>query len=103
MTLICGTTPLAKVFRHADCDEQERLARYFDWVPPGVFDNVYQPHVQQELVGQQHHSLDPLLAALDGLPPGTPALHRMLYLDGKFFLADHNLTYTDKTGMASGV
>ncbi|MEN8185298.1 MAG: asparagine synthase C-terminal domain-containing protein, partial [Myxococcota bacterium] len=29
--------------------------------------------------------------------------HRMLYLEGKFFLADHNLNYTDKMAMASGV
>ena len=27
----------------------------------------------------------------------------MLYLEGKFFLADHNLNYTDKMSMASGV
>jgi asparagine synthase (glutamine-hydrolysing) len=27
----------------------------------------------------------------------------MLYLEAKHFLADHNLNYTDKTGMAAGV
>ena len=27
----------------------------------------------------------------------------MLYLDAKFFLADHNLNYTDKLSMAHGV
>ena len=32
-----------------------------------------------------------------------PALNRMLYLEGKFFLTDHNLNYVDKVSMASGV
>ena len=27
----------------------------------------------------------------------------MLYLEGKHFLADHNLNYTDKMSMAAGV
>ncbi len=31
------------------------------------------------------------------------SLNIMLFLEGKFFLADHNLNYTDKVSMASGV
>jgi asparagine synthase (glutamine-hydrolysing) len=34
---------------------------------------------------------------------GSPALERLLRLDQRFFLADHNLNYTDKTGMAESV
>ncbi len=44
-----------------------------------------------------------MLAALASLPPDMPPLHRMLYLEGKFFLADHNLNYVDKVSMANGV
>ena len=40
---------------------------------------------------------------LSPLPPGTPALERMLALEQRFFLADHNLNYTDKMSMAVGV
>ena len=32
-----------------------------------------------------------------------PRLNKMLYLDTKFFLPDHNLNYTDKMSMAHGV
>jgi asparagine synthase (glutamine-hydrolysing) len=44
-----------------------------------------------------------VLEALDRLPDSVPPLNRMLYLEGKFFLADHNLNYVDKVSMASGV
>jgi asparagine synthase (glutamine-hydrolysing) len=44
-----------------------------------------------------------VLKALDGLSDRVPPLNRMLYLEGKFFLADHNLNYVDKVSMAHGV
>ena len=37
------------------------------------------------------------------LPPGMRPLHQMLALEQRFFLADHNLLYTDKMSMAAGV
>ena len=45
----------------------------------------------------------PLAASLARIPHERDPLHRMLYLEAKHFLADHNLNYTDKTGMAAGV
>ena len=46
---------------------------------------------------------DPLEASLSELPDSVPRLNRMLYLECKHFLADHNLNYTDKMSMAAGV
>jgi len=40
---------------------------------------------------------------LAGLPPRTAPLERLLALEQRFFLADHNLVYTDKMSMAAGV
>lgn len=40
-----------------------------------------------------------LLAANDGLP----AIEKCLLLEQRFFLGDHNLTYTDKMSMMAGV
>ena len=37
------------------------------------------------------------------LSPNTSQLHRMLSLEQRFFLADHNLNYTDKMSMAASV
>ncbi len=41
--------------------------------------------------------------ALAGLPSSVLSLNRMLYLEGRFFLGDHNLNYVDKVSMANGV
>jgi asparagine synthase (glutamine-hydrolysing) len=46
---------------------------------------------------------DPVLRALATLPASVPRLNRMLFLEEKFFLADHNLNYVDKVSMANGV
>jgi asparagine synthase (glutamine-hydrolysing) len=47
--------------------------------------------------------VDLLLRSLDGLPDGVSRLNQMLHLDRAYFLADHNLNYTDKMAMAYGV
>jgi asparagine synthase (glutamine-hydrolysing) len=45
----------------------------------------------------------PLLAALHRPGHGAAGLDRMLLLEQRFFLADHNLLYSDKLSMAEGV
>ena len=40
---------------------------------------------------------------LAGIPDQLPPLDRMLALEQRFFLADHNLIYTDRMSMAAGV
>jgi asparagine synthase (glutamine-hydrolysing) len=44
-----------------------------------------------------------MLDFLRSLPDSSTALGRMLALEQRFFLADHNLIYTDKMAMATGV
>lgn len=84
-----------KVFSAAGLDDDTRLARYFAWIAP---------EVAARLVGLGADAAeDPLLAALDEIPADTAPLNKMLYLETRFFLADHNLNYTDKMGMAAGV
>jgi asparagine synthase (glutamine-hydrolysing) len=90
----------AKAFRYADLDGDQRLASYFHWISPERLGPVFHPDLRQRLDAA---GPDPVLAALAGLPADMPPLHRMLYLEGKFFLADHNLNYVDKVSMANGV
>jgi asparagine synthase (glutamine-hydrolysing) len=45
----------------------------------------------------------PLLDSLGAIAGETDRLNRMLYLEARHFLCDHNLNYTDKMGMAVGV
>ena len=75
----------------------ERLARAFEWLPAGR---------TGELLADPPAAADirrPFPAQLDSLPANWPATERMLRLEQSFFLRDHNLNYTDKTGMAAGV
>ncbi len=92
---------IAKAFAFADDDANERLARYFDWAPRGASRALFAPEARAALSGRD--TLEPLLAALASLPHDTARLNRMLYLEGRYFLADHNLNYTDKMAMASAV
>lgn len=45
----------------------------------------------------------PLLASLCKIPDEKDRLQQMLFLETTHFLADHNLNYTDRAGMAVGV
>jgi len=107
---LCGMLPtrnpffrrLRKWLQYADYSRDERLASYFYWVTPVMLRNLLSPDFR-EGVGREGGVSAPLLSSLARLPEGVPALNRMLYLDGKHFLSDHNLNYTDKMSMASGV
>jgi len=91
---------LAKAFRYADLDGDQRILSYFHWTPPDVLSGVFSPALRAlgspDLAG-------PVPDALASLPSSVAALNRMLYLEIKFFLTDHNLNYVDKVSMASGV
>jgi asparagine synthase (glutamine-hydrolysing) len=91
---------LAKAFRYADLEGDQRIISYFHWTPPDLLEDVFAPELRAlaspDLVG-------PVPGALAALPASVPALNRMLYLEIKFFLTDHNLNYVDKVSMASGV
>jgi asparagine synthase (glutamine-hydrolysing) len=82
-------------------DGRERLVSYFYWLDPDSVRGLLAPELRSAL--PDGAVAEPLISALDHLPQGATDLDRMLYLEGKFFLADHNLNYTDKMSMAHGV
>jgi asparagine synthase (glutamine-hydrolysing) len=90
-----------KALAYADLDADERLASYFRWIEPEVLRSLYGPAIRSEL--EQVADIEPLLATQHRLPAGVHPLNRMLYLEAKHFLADHNLNYGDKMSMAVGV
>lgn len=92
---------VAKAFQYAALDGDDRLAGYFYWTSPELLRSLCGPVLREALTAST--PVAPLLATLASLPAGTPPLERMLYLEGKHFLADHNLNYTDKMSMAAGV
>lgn len=90
-----------KSFAHADYEDDERLASYFWWSTDGVRRALYSHDLAAETASTR--TAAPLLRSLEHIPNESDALQRMLFLETKFFLADHNLNYTDKMGMAAGI
>jgi asparagine synthase (glutamine-hydrolysing) len=103
--LLPANTPLgrriSKAFKYADQDMEHRLASYFLWLQPMQALKLLTPEFRAGLDEESLYA--PLLQTLTQLPVDTEPLNRMLYLECKHFLADHNLNYTDKMGMAAGV
>ncbi len=92
---------ISTLLRYAPLPPEERLVSYFFRSDPHLAMELLHPDLRQVLSRQPVPS--PLLRSLERLPPGLEPLDRMLYLEGKHFLADHNLNYTDKLSMAAGV
>ena len=92
---------IGKAFQYAGLNGDERTISYFYWAPPKLIFDLLSDEIKHSL--ESFAPSEPMIAALSGLPPDTHALNKMLYLEGRFFLADFNLNFTDKMGMANGV
>lgn len=95
------TRRIRKAFQYAGQDADKRLVSYFLWANPGDALSLLSPDLRAGLTAEDLFS--PMLKTLGELPAAEAPLNRMLYLECKHFLADHNLNYTDKMGMAAGV
>ena len=92
---------LAKMFAHAGESDDRRLVSYFLWSTDRLRRGLYTPEFARET--ESLDAAEPLLQTLTRIPKGQDRLQRMLLLDTVHFLADHNLNYTDRAGMAVGV
>ncbi|XVO20190.1 MAG: asparagine synthase (glutamine-hydrolyzing) [Sphingorhabdus sp.] len=92
---------IAKAFQFADKDADTRLAGYFGWITPTDAYALLSADLRAELTPGD--MLAPLLTSLSHVPAGATALQKMLYLECKHFLVDHNLNYADKMGMAASI
>jgi asparagine synthase (glutamine-hydrolysing) len=88
---------LRRLLQYADQTDEARLLSYFLWLDPEQSARLLSPQLREEPY------FDQLRLSLSELPAGISALDRMLYLECRYFLADHNLNYTDKLSMAVGV
>ena len=79
----------------------ERLANYFLWADESRLFPLYTPEFRAIIGGER--AVSPMLSFLKRIPKSVSPMDRMLALEQRFFLADHNLLYTDKMSMAAGV
>jgi asparagine synthase (glutamine-hydrolysing) len=90
-----------KMFAHADFPADKRMASYFWWSSEELRRSLYSRELSEQVGGIDPG--EPLCQSLARIPEEQDPLNRMLYLETKHFLADHNLNYTDKVSMAAGV
>jgi asparagine synthase (glutamine-hydrolysing) len=92
---------LTKMFVRVDDVPDRRLVSYFQWTTErarrGLYTAAFAANVQDV------DTDSPLLDSLSHIPGEQDRLQKMLYLEARHFLADHNLNYTDRAGMAAGV
>ena len=90
---------IAKIGQYAGLNASDRLITYFYWLDPQQQHSLYTPSFQANCLQE------PLLHSLAQMdwPLQRRALDKMLYLETKHFLTDHNLNYTDKLSMAAHV
>ncbi len=91
------TRRISKAFKYADLAGPERLLSYFFWLDPDVARSLFRPEIKL--------SARPFDFMLEHIPsdPAIPAVEKMLMLERRYFLVDHNFNYTDKMSMATGV
>jgi asparagine synthase (glutamine-hydrolysing) len=92
---------LTRLFNGAGLDGDARLVNYFRWISASRLQALYTPAFRARLGNAQ--AVTPMLEFLQPLSAQAEPLERMLALEQRFFLADHNLIYTDKMSMAAGV
>jgi len=92
---------LAKMFAYAGDDSDRRLVSYFWWSTEQVRRALYTREFSDRVA--KVDTAAPLLNSLQRIPSERDPLQRMLYLEARHFLPDHNLNYTDRAGMAVGV
>jgi asparagine synthase (glutamine-hydrolysing) len=92
---------LVKFINGVNLENSERLMNYFRWTNNSVLNSLYSKEFKEGL-----EVCDPGLPMKDFISPissNIPLLDKMLTLEQRFFLADHNLIYTDKMSMAASV
>ena len=92
---------IRRAFAHAELRDDKWLASLFAWSVKSVRYELFAPDVRA-ILGDRNE-FQSLTRSLSSIPHEHNSLNRLLYLEGKHFLADHNLNYTDKMGMAAGV
>jgi asparagine synthase (glutamine-hydrolysing) len=89
------------MFAHAGEDADRRMVSYFMWTTDQVRRALYTPEFAASVASVD--TAAPLLHSLAQIPAERDPIQRMLYLEARHFLPDHNLNYTDRAGMAVGV
>ncbi|HTY10381.1 MAG TPA: asparagine synthase (glutamine-hydrolyzing) [Bacteroidota bacterium] len=93
---------IQKIAHDISLTKDERLAGYFMWLDDRNITSLYREEQRAELL-RRKMPREYWMDLLRSLPASTDDINKMLYLELRTFLPDHNLNYFDKMGMASSV
>lgn len=90
---------IKKLLNGLNVDKTQRLYQYYEWLPLDTVKSLFKNRKSIETYSPQalFESL------LEEIPHEKSDLNKLLFWDLKTFLPDHNLNYTDKMSMATGV
>jgi asparagine synthase (glutamine-hydrolysing) len=89
----------SKFFNNNVLSANERLGDKFKWINTEEVNNLILKSNQSQIVVNRINLID----ILNDLNEPKGELDKLLYLEQKTFLVNHNLNYTDKLSMAEGV
>lgn len=92
---------ITKLFSGAQLEGDQRLVNYFKWTQRHDLKRLYSSEFSSAI--KHLNPSSEMLKFLEELPANVSKLDKMLALEQQFFLADHNLIYTDRMSMAAGV
>lgn len=92
---------IKKIFVNINNSDIDRQVGYFSWISNISSKSLLHSKYQEEL--KDYDPINILKDTYRHIPDEQSSLNKMLYLEIKYFLPDHNLNYTDKLSMAVGV
>ena len=95
------TRRLRKYLSGLNLNKSSRLINYFKWIERDDLQKLYSKDFLDEIKNLNDEI--PMQEFLNNLPPKSDNIEKMLNLEQRFFLGDHNLIYTDKMSMSVGV
>jgi asparagine synthase (glutamine-hydrolysing) len=81
--------------------KEQRLVSQFGWLDKKIVYELFSKKSKESLINYDPNRI--LIDSLTNIELEDNDLNKLLYLEMKFFLVDHNLNYTDKMSMATGV
>jgi asparagine synthase (glutamine-hydrolysing) len=91
---------LAKLFSGSTLGVDDRIVNYFYWADKDLIQSLFTKEAYNEMKSEDISApINNFISQLSN----KSALEKMLIIDQRFFLSDHNLIYTDKMSMAFGI
>ena len=90
-----------KYLQHFGASMNDRLLSYYYWLDEAKAHSLLTKSFDEKL--KNYSSLKNLEQIFQNIPNENDPLNKMLYLESKFFLVDHNLNYSDKMSMYNSV